>query len=116
MQKDVTTNASECGMSDGGHTYLSCSNCNAILVDIWVTRPNQPIECKVQAKCAFCGDRSFVKLIKGGYYHGGYGRIKTDDEDTDIPSTIVEDVISENDVFVFHTKKATPNAKPIVKR
>lgn len=79
---------------------LSCSNCNKDLVDIVISVPNEPIETKVEARCAFCDSKSFTKLIKGKFrFSPIIGK----------SPTIVED-ISYSDtkppIWTFHTKKA----------
>lgn len=107
MQESVSN------LKDGGHVYLSCSNCNAILVDVYSTRPGEPQVWRLQAVCPFCGDKSFIKEVKGGFHFGGYGKIKEDDEEDDVPSTIVESTEIVNGVLIFEVKKANANAKPV---
>lgn len=92
------------GLSDGGHVLVPCSNCNAILMDIWVTRPHEPQVWRIKANCPFCNDTSFQTEIKGGFHAGGYG--KQINEDEDIPSTTVDNFDVEGDVFHFHLLKA----------
>ena len=104
------------GLKDGGHVYPSCSNCNAILMDIWRTRPHEPEVWKVRANCPFCGDKSFATEVQGGFHFGGFGLIKQDDEDDDIPSTTVESWDIQGDTFVFNIRKANEHAKPVYKR
>lgn len=108
------------GLKDGGHVLLACSNCNALLVDLWRTRPHEKNVWKVQATCCFCGDKSFVGEIQGGFHNGGYGTVKDDDADDDVPSTVIDHFetveVNGEDVFLFHTKKASPDAKPVRQR
>lgn len=99
------------GLRDGGHTYINCSNCRAILLDVFVTRPHEPDVWKVKATCPFCGDESFIHEIQGGFHAGGFGVIKPDNVDDDIPSTIVSD-IEIGDCIVYRTAKANPGSKP----
>lgn len=114
MQDDL--NGPEPELQDAGHTILSCSSCNAQLLDIWRTRPNEPQIWKCRCNCPFCGDKSFITDVKGGFHVGGVGKVKADDEDDVIPSTnnIGMDIV--DDVFEFQVEKAGPNAKPIFKR
>lgn len=110
------------GLQDGGHIYPACSNCRAILMDIFRTRPHETEVWKIQATCPFCPERngkperSFVVECHGGFHRGGYGEIKTDDPDEDVPSTIIDRYEYENETFVFITKKASPDAKPVYSR
>lgn len=101
------------GLKDGGHVYLKCSSCLAVLMDIWVTRPHEKEIWKVRASCPFCGDKSFVEEIKGGFHQGGYGKVKEDDAESDFPSTAVTDISVVGDTFFFTVKKANENAKPL---
>lgn len=111
------------GLRDAGHVYLTCSNCHAVLVDLWRTRPHEPETWKVRATCPFCPPRkngqpemSFVQEVQGGFHQGGYGRLKEGDEDVDVQSTVIDRFEVEGDNFVFHTKKATKDAKPLYRR
>lgn len=109
------------GLKNGGHVCLSCSNCHAGLMDIWLTRPDEidpltrkPFEWEVQASCPFCGDKSFTTTIHGGYHISGFGLPKPDDEDETIPSTQANGEFTEldNGVLLFHIEKYSPDAKP----
>ncbi len=100
------------GLEDGGHVLLRCSNCDAILMDIWRTRPHEPDTWKVKATCPFCGDCSFVQEIQGGFHIGGYGEVKEDGSD-DFPSTVIEEFTCEGDTFIYIIRKAHPDAKPL---
>jgi hypothetical protein len=113
VREEEVPDRAPAGLSDGGHVILACSNCRAGLVDIWITRPDQPFEWKVRANCPFCGDKSFVEVVKGGFHYGGYGVVKDDDPDEDIPSTVVDHFDIEGDQFVFTLKKARHDAKPV---
>ncbi len=104
------------GLTDGGHIYPACSNCRAILMDIFITRPHEKDVWKVKATCPFCGDASFAVEVKGGFHMGGYGVIKPDNEDEDIASTVVDSHQIIGDTIVFKIMKASANAKPIVRR
>jgi hypothetical protein len=101
------------GLKDGGHVYLACSNCRARAVDVFVTRPHEPEVWKLQANCDFCGDKTFLVEVKGGFHYGGVALSKDEEPDEDrAVSTIVESVDIQEDRFFFKTKKAHPNAKP----
>ncbi len=106
------------GLSDGAHNLLSCSNCNAILMDIWVTRPHETDTYKVRASCPWCNDRSFIMKITGGFHMGGYGTLKGgDDPDETVESTLVDEFVRDEktNVFEFKIGKATKDAKPVFK-
>lgn len=104
-------------LADGGHSYLSCSDCNAWLVDVWVTRPNEEMVWKLQAECPFCGDRSFVTELKGGFHYGGAYTPNPEDPDDQFLSTRIEtaDLVTQNNdtIVLFKVIKAEPDAKPI---
>lgn len=104
------------GLKDGGHVYLTCSNCNAGLLDVWRTRPHEPEVWKLRCSCPFCGDKSFITEIQGGFHVGGYGVIKEDDETDDVPSTKIDHTDIHGDTFIFNVIKATANAKPVYRR
>ena len=96
------------GLKDDGHVMLRCSNCNAALVDCWVTRKVDAIEWKIRAKCDHCGDYSFATKIKGNF-HIGPGvepnpENPNDEEDKIVYSTVVGD-ITEDDMITILTKK-----------
>lgn len=118
LNRNVVTSKSEEeieGLSDGGHTLLKCSNCEAILMDVWVTRPHESEEYRLRASCPFCGDKSFITKVKGGFHYGGFGKVKPDDPDQDIPSTIIEkfEQSPNSNLFEFTILKANKDAKPV---
>lgn len=51
------------------HVKLKCSNCEKDLVDIWFGVPSQQVF-KLRATCPYCGDKSFIKEIKGNFFLG----------------------------------------------
>lgn len=104
------------GLRDGGHIYPACSNCRALLMDIWVTRPHEPETYQIRATCPWCGDASFVVSVQGGFHQGGYGVVKADNEDEDVASTIVDHFEIIDGVLVFTIQKASTHAKPIIRR
>lgn len=103
------------GLSDGKHNLISCSNCNALLLDIWVTRPHETHTYKIRAICPWCGDHSYVTKVTGGFHFGGCGTQKSQDPDDCVESTCVGDQTTNGDVFEFLVLKANKNAKPIFK-
>jgi hypothetical protein len=113
--------AASTGLKDGGRVVLACRNCKAGLFQFWVTRPgeidphtNEPFEWKIQANCPFCGDRSFVKTVKGNGHAGGYHVPKPGCEaDEVIPSTSwTGEFESRGDVVFYKVVKASPDAHP----
>lgn len=104
------------GLSDGGHVYPACSNCDAILMDIFRTRPHEPETWKIKANCPFCGDASFITEIRGGFHCGGYGILKKDDDSDDIPITTADFDRIDGDTFLFTVRKAKENVKPVTRR
>lgn len=102
------------GLRQGGHVIVSCSSCRAGLMDIWRTRPHEPHTWKVQANCPFCGDKSFVVEVQGGFHNGGMALAKEDEPDEDkAVSTVVDTFEIQDDKLVFKIRKASPDAKPI---
>ena len=123
LKEQVVEEKEKENLIDGGHKILSCSNCSAMLVDIWLTKPNavnpvtkKKFEWKVQANCPFCKDNSFVDTIYGIYHYGGCGKIKDDNADDDIPSTIIVDFVLKDGLVKFNVEKAGEHAKPIKSR
>lgn len=98
------------------HIYLECSNCNAFLLDLLMNHPDQEKLVMVKANCPFCGDSTFTHEVKGGFCPGGYGTPKEDDPTDDIPSTIIETFVVDNNTHNFVIRKANKNAKPVYKR
>lgn len=102
------------GVVDGGHVYLKCSNCRALLVDVFRTRPHEPEVWDLRAACCWCGDNSFRTQVKGGFHVGGIAIAKADEPDEDrAVSTIVESPDVQGDTFSFPVKKAHEHAKPV---
>lgn len=99
------------GLKDLGHHYISCSNCNAMLLDIWVTQEIEKFS-RIQASCPFCGDQSFVAEVKGKFHAGGIG--ETDDDDARL-LTVIHDALSESNKTVFVMRKGFKDAKPRTK-
>lgn len=102
------------GLSDGGHVYLKCSNCKALLVDVYRTRPHEPETWTLQASCPFCGSKSFKTEVRGGFHIGGIATSpKGEPEEDKHVSTIVEPADIQGDQFFFPVKKAHENARPV---
>jgi DNA-directed RNA polymerase subunit RPC12/RpoP len=56
---------------DEGHKLIvKCSRCAAELVEIWVVRPDAPVQSEIIAECPHCGDQSFMKKVRGQYCIG----------------------------------------------
>lgn len=104
------------GLTDGGHIYIDCSNCNAALMDIWRSRPNESHTWKLRASCPFCGDKSFIVEVKGGFHPGGFGVTKEDDDSDDIPITSNDGCDIVNGVVEFRIVKANPDVKPVIRQ
>jgi len=83
-----------------------------LLLDVWLTRPNEPETWQIRANCPFCGDGTFVETIRGGFCAGPYGTNKLDDDTDDVPSTVVLDIQERNNVYYYLLAKASPDAKP----
>lgn len=102
--------------TDFPHIYLTCSNCNAGLVDIVLTVPNPELACMVQASCPWCGDESFQKEVPGAFARDGFTEPKEgeeDDPDAYWESTVIAEEEMREDVLYFTTVKAKPNARPV---
>jgi hypothetical protein len=101
-------------LQDGGHVIIRCSGCNKPLVDIWRTRPNQidprtnkPFEWKFIAECCYCGDKSYLTTVLGGFHIGGYG-INSADANEAYEKTSIEYQIpmpGREDVTFIKTKR-----------
>lgn len=86
---------------DAGKIILRCANCNKPLMELWIVRPKENIKTKVRATCPYCGDKSYIKEIHGGFARGVIGK-QTDDEFADLIVTNIADVEKTNDdVYLF---------------
>ncbi len=79
------------GEPKANHVYITCSNCRALLLDLWVRDPAAPQERRVRANCPFCGDSSFARKVKGIFSPGGFGTNKKDDTTDVTESTKIID-------------------------
>lgn len=102
----------EC-LVDGGHQYLCCSNCDAALVDVWVTNPEEKSSWKMKAKCPFCNDYSYPKEVKGRFHLGGTVRVVDEDSELCSASTTVDNFEFIEGCFEINVLKATPKSKPV---
>jgi len=100
----------ESSVEDGEHTILKCSSCAAPLVDIWITKPEASVKFKMSAKCCFCEDKSFSKIITGIFHLGATNKTsiahcESIDQD--------EDVLEGNvDLcYLIHTQKNTTSGR-----
>ena len=104
------------GLIDGPHHYLECSNCGAMLCDIWSVKP--PAENDVSftfiAKCPYCQDRSFPMEVKGLFYLGGLGLPNPNDSDDEIQKTRITRQHNENDYVILDVID-TLDGKPMTK-
>jgi len=105
-------------LEEGKHVYLSCSNCRAMLVDLWVNQPDakdsdgKPYHWKAKANCCFCSDSSWEKEFEGLFYPGGYGESKEDDSDDSIMSTRIDDTNMNGENLTFKVVKYQKDSKP----
>src|SRR5690348_8006696 len=58
------------GLVEHSHHILKCSCCARSLVDLCVTRPNEPEIWQVKCHCPYCDDYSFESEIQGGFIIG----------------------------------------------
>lgn len=58
-------------MENNNDTTITCSNCDAPLVQVWIRDENFKQETKIRVRCAHCGDRSFAVDVSGKFYLGG---------------------------------------------
>jgi hypothetical protein len=91
------------GLVDGGHVILKCSNCDKPLVDVLITRPNDPFEWKVVAKCCYCGDKSVEHTIKGRFAPNAIVRFTDEDENDYVEVTKITRWEQVGDQSIFHT-------------
>ena len=57
-------------IENAGRLILKCCNCNTPLIEILRTKPSVKVRTKITATCGICGDRSFTKVVDGGFYIG----------------------------------------------
>lgn len=106
------------GPVNGPHHLLKCSNCRAVVADVWVVGPDVPQTNYFVANCPWCGDRTFAEEVVGSFVLGGYGTLKEDDPfGQDVPSTILEDAdVNDDGVWELVIKKANQHATPVYAR
>lgn len=96
------------GLKDGGCQSIRCSACDAPLLQVWITRPQEEVVWTIQAICGHCGDHSFNKEIKGGFHLGpGVEPHKDfpDDRNKDVVYTVIDKQVPENGVVFVETIK-----------
>lgn len=81
-ERDLSTHEFK-GLVEHSHNILKCSCCARKLVDICVTRPNEPEVWLVKCYCPYCDDYSFEAEIKGGFIIGYQDGVKLADIETD---------------------------------
>jgi hypothetical protein len=96
------------------HVYLTCSNCDAALVDIVITDPEVAVETVCRATCPFCGDTSFEKTIKGLMGYDGFARESEDGNLVEYTRLRMIDIV--DDVLCFDVQSAGPDVVPIKMR
>lgn len=115
-EKQVEIKDSSPTLEDGGTTTLRCSNCDKSLMHIWHTNPNEtlggnPLVWLVQASCCYCGDRSYITTVKGGFHPKGDDKPHANGNSDDVePITNIVDIqrikYKGKDVSLFVTEKA----------
>jgi hypothetical protein len=110
------------GLVDGGHVYLACADCQALLVDVFITNPQaidpstgEPFAWRLKALCPFCGEQSYVAEVRGTFYRGGIEIPKPDDPTDGTPVTTVDPPYAEGDCFIFPVHKASPDVQPVTR-
>jgi hypothetical protein len=91
-------------IENGAKVILVCSNCKTPLVELWRTRPSAPVHTKVFATCAICKDKSFTKIVAGGFHIAPIenGKVK-------IINTEPGEATDENGVLTIPLKIITEN-------
>lgn len=92
-------------IKDGGNIVISCSNCNKPLVDLLITDPEADFNWKCVAECCYCGDKSFIKEVKGVFRPGGCVTVSKDNPDHFFQDTLLADIIHDNEKIIFKTEK-----------
>lgn len=94
------------------HVYLCCSNCDAYLVDLFVTDDTPEIRTVFSASCPHCGDGSFPVAVDGLVNRAGVGFPKEDDPEDWVMSTQVAEDEETGGGFHFICVKDNDNARP----
>lgn len=118
------TNREPVGLEDCGHILLQCSNCNAYLCDIWITKKDAPLKWSGRAECPFCGDFSFLKEWQGLFAPGGIaadeqGKVflpAKNDERTGKDVTQLVNFVDEGNGQILFKVKRINNAAPCCHR
>jgi hypothetical protein len=108
-------------VTNGPHLYPSCTNCRAILADVWLTNPDDPEVWNVKAEnCPFCDENPRTRglggsdpvTFRGGFYLGGYERTKEEDPEDGHPSTVVESSEPDGDLVRLRIARGAPGSRP----
>ena len=79
----------------GDSIEINCSNCEAPLLEVW-TAPTPEEEdsrgAKIRADCPHCGDRSFVKEVKGKFFLGATKFTGIEDTETEDSGTNFQNI------------------------
>jgi ribosomal protein L37E len=115
-ERDERDDRPTIGLTDDGHTIIKCSKCGKPLVDVWHLQRDaidsvtgKPFHWKAIAHCCYCGDKSFSVNLYGRFYIAGYGTMKTDDPEQDIPETFPTDIDYSGNLITIKTIKANTN-------
>ena len=59
------------GIVDGDHIFISCEDCNSVLIDIWKTKPSdRNTKIKVTCENEGCGGESWIHEVDGDFHIG----------------------------------------------
>lgn len=92
-------------IEDHGNLIISCSNCNKPLVDLFITNTEADIQWQCVAECCYCGDKSFIKDVKGIFRPGGCITVDKENPDHFIQDTLLTDIVTENNKIIFKTAR-----------
>lgn len=90
-------------INDHGNIIIYCSNCNKPLVDLFITDAKADLNWKCVAECCYCGDKSFIKEVKGVFRPGGCVTIDENNPDHFTQDTLLQDIIQEDEKIIFKT-------------
>lgn len=92
-------------IKDDGNVIISCSNCNKPLVDLFITDAEADLIWNCVAECCYCGDKSFIKEVKGIFRPGGCVTIDEKNPDHFKLNTLLVDIVTNEDKVIFKTQK-----------
>jgi hypothetical protein len=96
-------------IKDDGNVIIYCSNCNKPLIDLLITNSDADFIWKCIAECCYCGDKSFIKEVKGIFRPGGCVTVNEKNPDHFTQDTLLLDIITEEDRVIFKTEKGNKN-------